>query len=393
MGSVLDQRRKTSFSDNPTWFIDECEGLGLFTARTPRFLQLFFYEFLHWEIFSQQGPELSSSSSLRAAKAYLLSGIRLESMCGISDAWYRYVESHQTLYTDGKTLVLPLQQQIYHPRPRPDHPHEKYLWSIFKWEKKHSRPQPRKKKPLNHESTPIAPCSSQSRSVLTNEESDDSSSVIDGTPTPQQIEGISEYTEVQGGGFCESSSDEEAGEKLDVISEYTKIEGGSLLESLSDEETGEIPEVSGEKVQDVRSPATQVKVESPEYLFEDELPATTSFSEAFDKAVMPLIAANGLEPPLVSEEPSPSYRRANGPSRSVPHFCTENPAREDQTEDAESSRPSQVLVYASDAEGSGAEGVVETDAEYAADGEWQQCIPSIYTDLPNSIYHGSTPAI
>ena len=339
----------------------------------------------------EENQLVTSSSSLRAAKAYLLSGVRLESTCGVSDTWYRYVESCQALYGDGNTPVLPLQQRIHHPRPRPDRPHEKYLWSIFQWEKMHSRPQPRKKKALNRKSTPIASSSSQ-RSILSYEESDDSSSMIDGTPTPQQIEGISEYAEVQGGGFCESSSDGEIVEKMDMISEYTEIEADSFIDSLSmsDDETEEIleqdtAEVSGAEMQDVGSPATQVKVESSEYLFSDPLPVTTSFDEDFDKAVVPLIAADGLRSPSVLVEPSLSYRRADGTSRPVPYVHVENPTREDRLEGAESSRPSQILVYASDAESLDAEGAVEIDTEYTADSEWCQCLPSIYTDLPNSI--------
>jgi len=375
----------------------------------PRFQQLFFYEFRDWEVYRQENQPSSSSSSLRAAGAYLISGIRLESMCGVSDVWYRYVESHQAFYSGGKIQALPLQQYIYHPCPRPDRPHEKYLWSVFQWKKMHSRPQPRKKKPHGHKSSPASPSSSESGIVqVSDRESEDFSLVMDDnetpTPLPQRTERISKHTKVEGGGFCEDSSDEEAREKTETISEYTEIERGGVHESLSDEEapekiegiseyaeikqggfcenpsdeeTGEragqdMAEVSGSAGMQLEGSApTQVKMESPEFVF-DELPTNASFSEALNEA---FAVAEGLTPSSVPGERGLSHHHVNSSRRAVSHTHVENPAGEG----VRSGQPGHVLVYASDAEGSDAEGAAEMDVDYTADSEWQGCIGSIGT--------------
>ena len=145
----LDQQRRIRFRNEPTWFIEQCETLGLFTTRLPAFKQLFFYEFNELEKQSHSDqPASSSSSGRRAAEAYLISGIRFESLCGISGVWYRYVESHQSLFDRGAGPPLPLQQQARHPLPRFSHYHEQELCTVFKWERMHTRPQPRKIQPV-----------------------------------------------------------------------------------------------------------------------------------------------------------------------------------------------------------------------------------------------------
>ena len=87
-GTIQDQRRRAAYRNNPAWFIEECEALGLFTVRMPAFAQVFFYKFTTGEISNQADQPTSSSSSKRAAEAYLISGIQLESTCGVSDVWY-----------------------------------------------------------------------------------------------------------------------------------------------------------------------------------------------------------------------------------------------------------------------------------------------------------------
>lgn len=61
----------------------------------PRFSQLFFHDFSESEVCGQecQSPD-GRLVSRRAAKAYLSSGVRLESKCGLSDIWYLYLDQN-----------------------------------------------------------------------------------------------------------------------------------------------------------------------------------------------------------------------------------------------------------------------------------------------------------
>ena len=145
----------------------------------PAFSQLFFYEFSNLESSVGMGQPSSCSSSRRAAETYIRSGIRLRSRCGISDIWYRYVEDHQTLYSRGTIHPLPVMQYPRHPRPCPDGYHERYLWSVLQWAKMHSRPQPRKKKPIKSESSSsFIISSSTSESVISDIEYKSSSGKV-----------------------------------------------------------------------------------------------------------------------------------------------------------------------------------------------------------------------
>ena len=105
----------------------------------PRFSQLFFYDFHRSEVAGAGGQEAGGAVSRRAAEAYLKSGVRLESTCGISDVWYWYVESNRDLFDE--TTFLPT-------GTRPLHPHmEPYqvvlVYTPFPWELLHRRPKPR----------------------------------------------------------------------------------------------------------------------------------------------------------------------------------------------------------------------------------------------------------
>ena len=194
----------------PDQLLKECESLGLFTTRMPRFKQLFFYNFAEGEIWRCMGQATTSSSSRRAAEAYLRSGVRLESTCGISDAWYRYVETHQNLFQDSTaedTLV---------PRPKPSHPRPQLdnwqagvMWNTFQWKQIHSRPRPTKKLPVR--AVPLAPSSPLNRPA---------------------DEALPQATQDKDGIFKHTRS-KEAGFSLGLLDEEGSSEGG-----LADEEDG-----------------------------------------------------------------------------------------------------------------------------------------------------------
>lgn len=97
------------FAEKSVEFRQECAALGLFEARAPRFSQLFFHNStdsgtvqpLHVETLGQSKTATAVSRS--AAQAYLRSGVRLQSSCGMSDSWYSYVESNADLFTQVAT--------------------------------------------------------------------------------------------------------------------------------------------------------------------------------------------------------------------------------------------------------------------------------------------------
>ncbi|KAF9778846.1 hypothetical protein BJ322DRAFT_1024725 [Thelephora terrestris] len=117
-----------------------------FFTRLPRFTQLFFHDFEEHELTLSSGQSLTSTSSQRAARAYLLSGIRLESKCGLSDAWYSYVEAHSFLFQEiGRT---PLKRSLVHPYPVLSPEDAATVYKSFTWEKQHKRPKPARLAPL-----------------------------------------------------------------------------------------------------------------------------------------------------------------------------------------------------------------------------------------------------
>ena len=356
-GCVLDQTRRMEFDDNPAWLIEECEGLGLFTTRMPRFLQLFFYNFSDWEILIELGQPTSSSSSRRAAEAYLLSGNRPQSACGISNVWYHYVENNQDLYSRGTTQPLPIHQQPSHPRPHSDRYHEMYLWSILEWAKMHSRPQPRKKRPIRDKSSSILVSSSPNRSFISDIDPDDfSSGVMSGTPTPplQKMEEISEYTDI-----------EESG-----------LGGGFLDEEIEEMGGQDVAEGSGAGMQVVGSMVREVKVESPEYRFDDDYLETTSFNEALGRSLDEMenldAVADAVVPTSVSAERElhcgPTFVfPADGSNRATPGTQAEDPTVGDQMDGIELSQEDQ--AHTSDFESSSIEVIDAQDVGYTADGK------------------------
>ena len=112
----------------------------------PRFSQLFFHDFSDEEVLRQSGHAKNSSVSRRAAEAYLRSGVRLQSKCGLSDVWYDYVEANRTLFENPDHPLPP-----WTPGPPSPHPHDHTgrIPSIFQWYEQHSRPRPRKITPTS----------------------------------------------------------------------------------------------------------------------------------------------------------------------------------------------------------------------------------------------------
>jgi len=150
------------FAEKSIEFTQECAALGLFEARPPRFSQLFFYNFTDSETNQLLGQSESGGAvSRRAAETYLLSGVRLESSCGMSDAWYDYVESNPKLFTRSDPLnppslshspLFPPSQPS--PHPRPNSQQLESIGSTLDWRKMHSRPRPTKKPPAVLEDHP-----------------------------------------------------------------------------------------------------------------------------------------------------------------------------------------------------------------------------------------------
>jgi hypothetical protein len=134
----LDRKRKLRFGGLPRELKAECEQLGLFQARMPRFSQIFFYDFSDLEVLREfrQNTHPEHPAPVRAAKAYLRSGRRLESSCGISDIWYRHVELNAKHFVrnppNPPKLLTPASAY-----PRPDEDQIRTREPMFEWEAFH----------------------------------------------------------------------------------------------------------------------------------------------------------------------------------------------------------------------------------------------------------------
>lgn len=202
----------------PDQLLEECESLGLFTTRMPRFRQLFFYKFSQGEIWRCMGQATTSSSSRRAAETYLQSGIQLESVCGISDIWYWYVETHQNLFQDSTAeIALIPRPKPSHPRPHLDRWQADIMWNTFRWKKLHSRPRPTKKLPA--QAVPLAASSPSNRP-----EHESSSQAT------QDMDGIFKHTRSKEVGFSFSSLREEGSSEGGSADEEDGSEGGLMDE-------------------------------------------------------------------------------------------------------------------------------------------------------------------
>jgi hypothetical protein len=127
----------------PAEFKLECDLAGLFSARGPQFSQLFFHNFQGQELEKMVGQRQGSTVSHRGAQAFLKSGVRPESTCGLSNVWYEYVRRNRALFEEpdapfpSRSSPPPglhlEEQQLSH------------LWRMFQWEEQHGRPLPTKR--------------------------------------------------------------------------------------------------------------------------------------------------------------------------------------------------------------------------------------------------------
>jgi hypothetical protein len=135
---VLDERRRVQLGGAPTLVQRECERLGLFKTRLPRFAQLFFYDFDDGEVATQAGQLVTSKASQRGGKAYLRSGARLESKCGISDVWYWYLAQNKALFADPDSPPPTHEPASHSPHPRLEFHQLPLIYDAFRWKEKHS---------------------------------------------------------------------------------------------------------------------------------------------------------------------------------------------------------------------------------------------------------------
>lgn len=94
---------------------------------------MFFHEFSDSEVEEHTSQAITRSASVRGAKAYLSSGIRLESKCGISEVWYWYLEKTPTSSRDPEA-PLPRQPKSIFPPLCIDSRCLKTISDTFHWE-------------------------------------------------------------------------------------------------------------------------------------------------------------------------------------------------------------------------------------------------------------------
>lgn len=99
---------------------------------------MFFYEFDDKEITAEVGQsmELKSPAPVRAARAYLQSGRRFQSACGISDIWYHHVESNAGKFMEDPP-PLPNLQPLSSVYPGPDEEQIRAREPMFEWQAFH----------------------------------------------------------------------------------------------------------------------------------------------------------------------------------------------------------------------------------------------------------------
>lgn len=312
----------------------ECDGLGLFATRIPRFTQLFFYEFTEDEIFELEGQPEGGLTSWRAARAYLdSSGIRLESTCGISEVWYRYLENHEQLFGFDPSTP-PSEQELDPPHPYVKTIHLRSMWEALEWETQH--------KALLKEG--YATIGSQDGQPI-------DGATAGPSAASQQAEEISEYTEKNGS--REGSPLEESEEAGGNVAEHIDSQ-----EERRDEARGD-PEGDGTEGQTV---AGIVKEDSYDFGWE----MTASFSKALGKGMdeiervseVPYAATGAFVPSSIPEERElyldpTSVNPTHGLDRADP--VVEDPMevagsgaeeveQEDRMEGVEASQQSEVLI-------------------------------------------------
>ena len=135
---MADERRRLQFGNAQVLVQQECERLGLFKTRPPRFSQLFFYDFDGGEVATRAGQLLTIKASQRGAKAYLRSGARLESKCGISDVWYSYLLQNKALFVHPDSPPPVQEPANPGPYPRLEFHHLPSIYCAFRWKEEHT---------------------------------------------------------------------------------------------------------------------------------------------------------------------------------------------------------------------------------------------------------------
>jgi hypothetical protein len=257
----------------------------------PGFSQLFFYDFSEPEVEQRQGQSGTGGVvSRRAAKAYILSGVRLESSSGISDVWYSYVEHNAHLFRESKHSTTPSSVAIssgpngplnlptfplppsLSPHPRPDIQEMETFQSSFNWYKIHSRPRPTKK------------VRSVAQPPATNTEGHGEDSTIPtNTNTP----------------FSKASAHHSLC-VVGVVDRERKADG--ILQPVEIEDEEQVGEGQAETGEEVGVEGAGEQDDTGEFSFE-EWPVTASFSNALDTAMDELL----VKPPVPEVPQSQVY--------------------------------------------------------------------------------------
>ena len=178
----------------PTEFKIECDLAGLFRAREPQFSQLFFHDFYAQELEKMVGQRQGSTVSRRGAQAFLKSGVRPESTCGLSNVWYEYVRRNRALF-EGSDVPSPLglsPPPILHLEEQ----RLSYLWETFQWREQHNTPLPKKKMQTVSASAELQDGISEFSDRSREKDADEITSP--GPAVPEEIMGIG-GSEVEGG--------------------------------------------------------------------------------------------------------------------------------------------------------------------------------------------------
>jgi hypothetical protein len=243
-GDALDHRRRAASKDLPDWLFDECERLGLFRTRMPRFTQLFFYDFTREEQSNQVGQFSATRSAKRAASAYLCSGKRLESTCGISEIWYEYVEDNRCLF-EKKREGHTVKQEPRYPYDRIDRFCKENLLRDLEWQQMHSRPEPTpkacilryfKRLPKNRMDRPTKDASPATSSHAESAEDVEGAGDAGGAEEAEEAEDFEEveaFEEVKNSGEVEEIEDVEVAEAVggvEDLEEANSTEGDVMAD-------------------------------------------------------------------------------------------------------------------------------------------------------------------
>ena len=120
----------------------------------PRFSQVFFYDFDKREFEEGSGQsKMGNVASRLGAEAYIKTGVRLESSCGISDVWHRYVELNAARFVRRSHEHAQFSCSSSK-HPGLDQKQMDVVGKLFDWETWNSRPRPTRTNRVLVKSTP-----------------------------------------------------------------------------------------------------------------------------------------------------------------------------------------------------------------------------------------------